>query len=195
MDLATCTPDVIQMRDIGLTEAQRHSIVDRPSDIYPNSHAPHIQCSCGQSICGVGSGNSKPELGAAPLDSIIQPPSEKALPNDMFGVMAPCWQLLERSKAHMDKVNIALGASICEKCCRHAKSSRFDPDDPFSVEDAQNQINSLFLALLVEYNSRLPVTITHEPTGPTCIHEGTHPHTSQEANEQGPGNCSYALES
>ena len=36
--------------------------------------------------------------------------------------------------------------------------------------------------------------IAHETTGPAFIHEGTHPYTRQEANEQGSGNCSYALE-
>ena len=106
MDLATCTPDVIQMHDTGRTEAQ---LMDRRSDIYPNSHAPRSQrFSCERSSSGVGSGNSTPEFGAAPPRSNIQQPPERVLFDDMFGMMAPCWRLLERAKAHMDKVNIAL---------------------------------------------------------------------------------------
>ena len=111
MDLATCTPDVIQMHDIGRTEAQRHFIMDRLSDIYPNPHAPLAQrFSCELSSSGVGSGNSTPEFGPPPPGSNIQQPPEKVLFNGMFGMMGPCWRLLERAKAHMDKVNIALDA-------------------------------------------------------------------------------------
>ncbi|CAM9292209.1 unnamed protein product, partial [Ascophyllum nodosum] len=51
---------------------------------------------------GVG-GNSMPELGTGPLDNTVQQILEKAPTDDMFGVMAPCWRLLERAKAYMDK--------------------------------------------------------------------------------------------
>ena len=50
-----------------------------------------------------------PELGTGPLDNTVQQILEKAPTDDMFGVMAPCWRLLERAKAYMDKVIIALG--------------------------------------------------------------------------------------
>ena len=57
---------------------------------------------------GVG-GSSTPELGTAPPDNNVQQTLEKAPTDDMFGVMAPCWRLLERAKSYMDKVIIALG--------------------------------------------------------------------------------------
>ena len=41
--------------------------------------------------------------------------TKKALTDGMFGVMAPCSRLLERAKAYMDKVNIALSACVSEE--------------------------------------------------------------------------------
>ena len=66
---------------------------------------------------GVG-GSSTPELGTGPPDNNVQQTLEKAPIDDMFGVMAPCWRLLERAKSYMDKVIIALGHFM-----RHRKQS------------------------------------------------------------------------
>ena len=64
---------------------------------------------------GVG-GSGTPELGTALPDNNVQQTLEKAPIDDIFGGMAPCWRLLERTKSYMDKVIIALGRFM-----RHSK--------------------------------------------------------------------------
>ncbi|CAN0272408.1 unnamed protein product [Ascophyllum nodosum] len=48
-------------------------------------------------------GSGTPELGTALPDNKVQQTLEKAPIDDIFGVMAPCWRLLERAKSYMDK--------------------------------------------------------------------------------------------
>ena len=104
----TYTPYAVPIRGVGLTEVQRYAVWD--SRFFPcYNHDPNIQRHDGRCIYGVG-GSSTPDLATAPPDNNVQHTLEKAPTDDMFGVMAPCWRLLERAKLHMDEVIIALGA-------------------------------------------------------------------------------------
>ena len=67
-------------------------------------HTSHIMCADVRSSNRVGSGSSVIKLGAAPPSRNILQATEQALTDDILGVMAPCWRLLEREKTYMDKV-------------------------------------------------------------------------------------------
>lgn len=101
--LATYTPYAIQARDTGLAEGQRHSIWDRRPAPQSLPHDLNVRRSEGRAGYVGGSGGA-PELGAAPRGSNAQQAPDET--DEMFGAMAPCWRLLERAKAYMDKVMV-----------------------------------------------------------------------------------------
>ena len=91
---------------------------------------------------GVGR-SSTPELGTAPPDNNVQQTLETAQTDDMFGVMAPCWRLLERAKWYMDKVITALGRSMrLKKQPNYNKLSTFGPNNVLQkLLDAWDHLN------------------------------------------------------